>query len=274
MFGIILLEDLYMFKRLNLLAKKKNYYLLHTWFLGVLFTVSVLIVGSRSFNDENYNKFIAEYDKEIGCEVTGYELVCEDDYYMFDSVVIDLEQDAKGVIITEGILLTRDRIATNGLNMTYEEFFATIGHESENFSSTDGLAVFKSFVRPITFLIVLFLPLLVWVGHMLFNFIRTAMNKVLVSNLLKVEQDYWHNYKVTILAVTPLVVVNMITRSLWGGTIVNLITSYIPGIGGIISFLINSFIIFGVTYLMIKSEESDTSVELLDELIEEEKEML
>ena len=112
-----------MFGFLNELAKRKYYFIFHALFLGIIFTISMLIGTIRTFNDTNYDKFLLEYNRDVGCEVVDLEMVCSGNYYTFDNVTIDLNRDGTGAIITEGVLITKDRIASNGFNMTIKEFF-------------------------------------------------------------------------------------------------------------------------------------------------------
>jgi len=244
-----------MIEKMNQLAGRKYYFILHSVFLALIFAISATISVSRGLNNIGTDEFRDDYNNNVGCEIQNFELVCDEDYYEIGNIVIDLTVTEK-VIIPNKTLLTKDRIISNGLDVSFENFLDKIGHTDPQFTINDGIEYFESGVKTAIVFIVFGLSLIgVWIGQLMFNFLRAFVNKLLLNGILNKFINYDKVYRLTFIALTPLVIVNGVSRSIFGTTPVNVISSLIPGIGWLVSFMLNSFIIFGITYYMIKEKK-------------------
>ena len=244
-----------MIEKMNQLAGRKYYFILHSVFLALIFAVSATISVSRGLNNIGTDEFREDYVENVGCEIDTFELVCDGDYYEIGNIIIDLTITETSVIpnIT---LLTKDRIISNGLDVSYENFLDKIGHTDPQFTIDDGIEYFESGIQTAIVFIVFGLSLVgVWIGQLMFNFLRALVNKLLINGILDLHINYDRVYRMTFIALTPLVIVNGVSRMIFGTTPVNVLASLIPGIGWIVSFMLNSFIVFGITYLMIKEKK-------------------
>ncbi len=244
-----------MIEKMNQLAGRKYYFILHSVYLALIFAASATISVSRGLNNIGTEEFRIDYNNDVGCEIDNFELVCEEDYYEIGNIIIDLRV-TDDVVIPNATLLTKDRIISNGLDVTYENFLEKIGHTDPQFTIDDGIAYFESGIQTAIVFIIFGIAFVgVWIGQLMFNFLRALVNKLLINGILNRRINYDKVYRITFIALTPLVIVNGVTRALFGTTPVNVISSLIPGIGWIVSFILNSFIVFGITYIMIKEKK-------------------
>ncbi|QVK20688.1 DUF1189 family protein [Mycoplasmatota bacterium] len=246
------------------LSKKGFFFtILYAGILSIIFALSISLILSKGINLMYTQEAIDEYYSEFGCYIDDYQLTCNDDYYIFGNLVIDLNRDGSTINGFTGTLLTKDMISVGGITYTYEEWLSQMNHHSSDFKYEDALVLFSKTKGTAVFIIFVIITFFTWIGHLIFNLLRTIINEILVKGFFKENIGYSNMYKLTFYAVTPLVIINAITRVAFNITIVGFITANLPFGGGLVRLALNSLIILWFTRLMLPNQ-NDKFEEVID----------
>ncbi len=197
----------------------------------------------------------------LGCRIVDYQLTCNEDYYAYDGLIIDLQNDGSSQS-TDNIILTKDNVIFQNRIYSYEQLLDTFHHNS-NLNVNDV----ENFISSAAIMFYLILFIITFIGGTIYfvlaNIILAAVMMWLINGTLKVRYKYDQMFKLTLYVVTPYVAFNGIFRILINGSIAGAISSHIPFLGFFVHIIIDYTVIYLLTYLAvkagkkIKAQESD-----------------
>lgn len=244
--------------------KSIGYAFLYSMILGLIFSLSIMIIVLRGYFSIGSSKFVDEYNETLGCEIINYELTCNENFYRYDYLIIklDYDEETSGQPYGDFFILTKDKVYMETGNYTYEQIFERVGYESNDLDITQ----IKGFITPMIFaisVIILIISLIIaTIGYIIANTVLAFVMGFLLRTYHKVYLDYDQMYKITMFVVTPYVLFNALTRIIFYESMSGFISSQIPFVGGIVHILIDYLIIYGLIYLTaVKSQQNSDSNE-------------
>lgn len=236
------------------LAKRNLYFLLHAFLLATVFAFSVLFDLGQDLYGIDLEEIRTHFHQNIDCEIVNEELICSENRYEYNMLLIDLEATEA---VPGNYLMTKDSIIFGTTNYTYTELIELIGLEEDPITIDTVIELYEGFRQPMMILVWVIVTIAVWVGHLMFNFVRTMVNEVLTNKLFNKSYNYFTMYRITMLAVTPVVIINMIFRLFTSRGFSGTLFGWVPGISWLLIFIVDSAIILGMTYLMTKDQKEE-----------------
>jgi len=235
---------------------------LYTMLLGLIVAISVLVVVVKTFSRLEYSE-IVNIGNETGCKIVNYQLTCNEDNYEYEGIIIDLNKD-DDTSSDKNIILTRNKIISQDDRMITYKNLLTMFNQGPDYEINDFIDSLKGLV----ILIYIFSFVGTFIGATIFFFIANTLLALVMMLLFKkfmnVNLVYDQMFKLTIYTITPYVILNALLLMIFDKSLVDLVIPNVAYVGGLIDILFDYTIIFGLTYLAIKSrneglqEESST----------------
>ncbi|QVK17472.1 DUF1189 family protein [Mycoplasmatota bacterium] len=231
--------------------------------LGFIFALSVLVISVRYISKLD-DSTIKKFADETGCKIVNYQLTCNEDYYEYDDLIIDLNWDDDS-LFNDKVILTRDKILFENRINSYEQLLTGLNH-GPYMNAND----FIDFLGAFSALIYIFGFLGAFVGATIFFIIANTILALVMMGIINASMKTYFKYdqmfKLTIYTSLPYVTFNALTRMIFHESLFGYITSFVP-LGGFLRVIIDYTIIFALTYLAVKvgfnkTEENNTELQL------------
>ncbi len=231
--------------------------------LGLIFALSVLVSMLLTMNSLDETE-LRQFADETGCQITNYQLVCNEEYYEYEGIIIDLGREeltntSQNIILTQNYVLLQD-----GRSFSYEQLLQ-IGNQGPDFNVNDVSNILNSFIIIIYIAGFVGSFLVGTIFYILANILLAAVMMFIFKEFMKKPIKFDQMYKLTIITVLPYVAFNAVTRMIFGVSFISWITSYMPIGGLIVTVIFDYAIIFGLTYLAVKhgyQEPEEEKVEM------------
>lgn len=248
---------------LRKLANTRGFIWLGAIVLAFIISFSVLLVAQRDLNSFTDDQELRDLVVESGCIIENYELSCDVEYIDLGEIIIDTSDNP--IVPSDGMnVLTKEGLVAEGFSMTYEEFILNIGHSSTTFTYDDAVELVETFVEAMRSVVLILGTIFVSVGLLLGNIFFTLFNQLLLSRRIRQLVRYGKAYRLTFLGWGLIIVVNELSRLIFGVSATNVIRSNIPW-GWLVVLIIELGLIFLFSSLII---EKDPEIEQTEDVLE------